>query len=361
MSTTLSNLPKRFIGTKGAHYATVKDDYSNRDEGLYSRIIRIGMDKPLFFTKPPETIGDVLEQGSSLDAEKEYTILSASEAKRRKVAFAVLFILFALFSCGLTYAIFEDDLLSIIVYPISLTFAFIGADRLVYHEKNFLHGLNYFVGTKGGYLAEVDDNYDTITQKLYLYDEIKEIDRSFTIVKVENVNETAYYPQKLESKVHIRRKRQKDETHSFEFQLENKDDRYDIADTESQQYHLYRFLELLEREWAKNAQKAESAAPNPVTEDALEAAKPTPDPSYQISRKDLFVVIPLSFLIAAGLYLLERDNPDDFLINLALLGIFGGYVSGLFAAFNTMRLLQLALLFDLLWAFAGIWLKILFK
>jgi len=207
----------------------------------------------------------------------------------------------------------------------------------------------------------VDDNFDNITKKLYLYDEIEDIDRSFTIVKVENVNETAYYPQKLESKVRIKRKGQKDEVHSFEFSLKKEGGSYDIADKESRQYHLYRFLELLEREWAKKAQKSEPAVPNLTTEDVLKATEPTPDPSYQISLKDLFVVIPLSFLIAAGLYLLERDDPDDFLMHLALLGIFGGYISGLFAAFNVMRLLQWALLFDLLWAFLGIWVSIITK
>jgi len=68
--------------------------------------------KPLFFTEPPKTIGEILERGSSLDADREYTILSASAVKWRRVAFVVVFVLLALFLCALTYAIFEDNLLA---------------------------------------------------------------------------------------------------------------------------------------------------------------------------------------------------------------------------------------------------------
>ena len=309
--------------------------------------------KAHFFTQPSPRIGKVLERYSTIDADKEYTVLSQESLKIRKILLPIVTLFIAATLSAFIYHIYRNSdafVLSFILYPFALAFGFIGGIYLVYPEKNFLNGANYFFGERGGHFVEVSKNYDNRTEHLYLYDEIADMDTYFTVVKVQNegANETKYYPKELKAKVVIRFQNGKTERHNFTYPLKHDGKKYDID--ESHDSGFYRFLEKLEQNWRLRHPQKEPKE-QLLIEDVTPTVKPTPDPVYEIEEKDFFIIFPLSLLIIVIIYYICYTEPDNFLPFLWMTGIVGGYLGSLFAAFKPMRLLQWALVMDVLWAF----------
>ncbi len=306
--------------------------------------------KELYFSQPSPHIGEVIERFSTVDADKSYTTLDRNERKKRKRALMVLGISIVAFSWVLIYLITDSIVWRVIFSLVALFAGYIIAETLVYPEKNILKGVNVFIGTKGAEYVEVSEDYDNQTKRLYLYDDIADIDTHYTIIKIQNdaANETKYYPRRMKIDVNIMHKNGKKEHRSFEYPLKYVNERYEIDDADDI-YKLHRFLEQLEKQW--RIYHGKNSAPEQLhADDVAQTAEATPDPAFEIEAKDLFLIVPLSLLITATILYAASDT-DSFFTYFFASGILGGYITGLFAAFKPMRLLHWALILNV---FGGI-------
>ena len=306
-----------------------------------------------YFIDPPKEIGELIERGSNLKTYTKYKTIPIAQVWRRRVIHIALTAIFT-FLCGMwLWDSGEVNLYTFVLLGMIALVLYIALYFVLYKDtKNVLDGINYFIGTQGAYYATAKYNYANRNDRLFLYDEIKDIKKSFVLENVQKGYDTRYYPRKINAKIKIKTARYGSKRYRFEFDLDERmDGGYRIADKSDPSYYLYRFLERLEEEWAKQKQKENQRIS--IDELALNAPAIT-DPMLNMHSRDFKQALPLVLLIVALFYMAVDGDLGIVSMLLVMGGGIGWYVSSLFRKYKAMRIVMAASFLCLILGLVGV-------